>query len=302
MRLQWHLLLAVLVGQSLPAQTAGDSTRLRQLWRANDSKPAILILGTFHFAGERVDLSRTPADLLPTMLTPKRQREIADLRARLVRWRPTRIAVEYPPRRQQTLDSLYRAYRRDSVTARELAGDPDELFQVAFPVARSLGIERLDAVDAAIPASWADSATYARYESEVIPGAAEWDARYDSLTALQDSLRARLPLRDFLAYLNSDITQAQSNGRWTVVTKLGTNREPVGADGFLARYFGRNMRIFSNIQRTIEQPTDRVLVLIGNTHGYLLRTIVRSSPEYRLHDASEVLGRRPLARTGRQRP
>ena len=45
-------------------------------------------------------------------------------------------------------------------------------------------------------------------------------------------------------------------GRWLVDTKRGTNVEPVGADGFIARYFLRNVRIFSNIQRRVYRLRD----------------------------------------------
>ncbi|MCU0646846.1 MAG: DUF5694 domain-containing protein [Gemmatimonadaceae bacterium] len=120
----------------------------------------------------------------------------------------------------------------------------------------------------------------------------QWNARYDSLTALNDTLRARLSTLAYLRHLNSDEQQARSNGRWLVTTKLGINVEPIGADGFLARYFVRNLRVFSNVQRVMARDDDRVLVLFGNTHGYLLRALFRAAPEYSLRDVSEILGKR----------
>jgi hypothetical protein len=174
-----------------------------------------------------------------------------------------------------------------------MQGDPDELFQVAFPVAQALGLTRVHAVDTPNPqivTSLNDSIHESRYEAQPVAGAEKWSARYDTLSALADTMRARSTLIDYLRYLNRDETQARAIGRWLIATKRGTNSEPVGADGFITRYFLRNARIFSNVQRVIDSPTDRVLILYGNTHGYFIRELFRASPEYRLRDVGEVLG------------
>jgi hypothetical protein len=147
----------------------------------------------------------------------------------------------------------------------------------------------VDASNPQIRTKFNDSLVYAKYESQAIEGSSRWDARYDSLQALHDTLLTRTSLEEFLLYLNSDDSQAKAVGRWLVDTKRGTNVEPVGADGFITRYFLRNVRIFSNVQRIIDSPSDRVLILYGNTHGYFLRELFRASPEYRLRDVRELL-------------
>ncbi len=199
--------------------------------------------------------------------------------------------VEWPAVDQGELDSIYLAYLADP---RKYEKNPDERVQLAFPVARALGHRRVPAADASNPqirTTFNDSTYEAKYESQTIAGSDLWNARYDSLEALEDTLQSRTSLEEFLLYLNSDDSQAKAVGRWLVNTKRGTNAEPVGADGFITRYFLRNVRIFSNIQRAIDSPRDRVLVMYGNTHGYFMRELFRASPEYRLRDIREVLRR-----------
>jgi Family of unknown function (DUF5694) len=286
------LLSSFVAVPSLLAQLSVQGAQERRLWGEREAKPTIVFLGLFHFAGERVDVSKTPPNLLPDMLSPRRQAELRDLRARLQVWRPTKIVVEWGATRQRTLDSTYAAYRAGGTEFRQMQGDPDELMQIALPLAHALGLERLYAVDTPNPqitTALTDSVHEARYAEQPIAGFERWDARYDTLTALRDTMRARSTLLDYLRFLNSDETQAKAVGRWLVATKRGTNAEPVGADGFITRYFVRNARIFSNIQRIIDDPNDRVLILYGNTHGYFLRQLFRASPEYRLRDAREVL-------------
>lgn len=286
------LLIAILAAHRLDGQVAQTRARERALCGAAEAKPEVVFLGLFHFAGEKVDIETTPANLLPDMLSARRQAELRALRAKLVAWRPTKLVLEWPAADQSELDSIYLAYLADS---RKLDGNPDERVQLAFPVARALGHRRVYAVDAANPqmrTAFNDSIHEARYETQPIEGDEKWNARYDSLSALQDTLQAKASLEAYLLYLNSDDTQAKAIGRWLVQTKRGTNTEPVGADGFITRYFLRSARIFSNVQRVIDSPADRVLIMYGNTHGYFLRELFRASPEYRLRDVSAVLATR----------
>jgi hypothetical protein len=214
------------------------------------------------------------------------------LARQLIAWRPTKLVIEWLATRQTSLDSTYAAYRAGGEALRQMQGDPDELYQLTLPLAQALGLERIHAVDTPNPqivTSLNDSIHEARYEAQAIPGFDKWNARYDTLSALRDTMRARSSLVDYLLHLNSDEVQARAVGRWLVATKRGTNTEPVGADGFITRYFLRNARIFSNVQRIIDNPNDRVLILYGNTHGYFIRELLRASPEYRLRDARELL-------------
>ncbi|MCC6244678.1 MAG: hypothetical protein IT353_17670 [Gemmatimonadaceae bacterium] len=287
------LLIALLAAQPLRAQVAQTRARERALWGAAESKPEVLFLGLFHFEGEKVDVETTPANLLPDMLSATRQAELRALRARIVAWRPTKVVVEWPASDQGELDSVFQVYKGNPA---KFANNPDERVQLAFPVALALGHKTVYAADAANPqirTALNDSARVAKYDEQRIEGEEKWDARYDSLEALHDTLRTRVSLADYLLYLNSDDSQAKAVGRWLVQTKRGTNTEPVGADGFITRYFLRNVRIYSNVQRIVDSPTDRVIIMYGNTHGYFLRELFRASPEFRLRDASVVLGPRP---------
>ena len=53
-----------------------------------------MMLGTYHFGNPGQDLHNMKAD---NVLTPKKQAELADVAARLARFKPTEIAVEPLP-------------------------------------------------------------------------------------------------------------------------------------------------------------------------------------------------------------
>ncbi|MFD2323982.1 DUF5694 domain-containing protein [Mucilaginibacter galii] len=98
-----------------------------------------------------------------------------------------------------------------------------------------------------------------------------------------------LPLNEYLAYLNSPQKQARAIGRWLVTTKRGSNTEPIGADGFITRYFNRNVRIYSNVQRIVDSKNDRILIIYGATHMYILKQLFEASPEFKVKDVMDYL-------------
>lgn len=61
---------------------------------ASSAPAQVMVLGTYHFGNPGQDLHNMKAD---NVLTPKKQAELADVAARLARFKPTKIAVEPLP-------------------------------------------------------------------------------------------------------------------------------------------------------------------------------------------------------------
>ena len=62
-----------------------------------------------------------------------------------------------------------------------------------------------------------------------------------------------------------------------------------GADGFVSAWHNRNIRIYSNIVRTIRSPEERLLVIIGAGHVPILRQALGASPVVQLVNVDPVL-------------
>lgn len=270
----------------LHAQTTRLHKQIDALFDKNTQKPQVLLLGTFHFAGEKVDANTTPATLRVDMLTPTRQQQIDELLNQLARFKPTKIAIEASPSTKNYIDSLYTAYCKGEFRGNKRVEADGELLQIGFELAKRLGHTELFPIDAQAfrpKFSPADSLTmFTKYQQQSDPSFDYWDNQYTLYSSLQDSLKYYSTLKDYLTFLNSDKTQARSIGRWLVTTKRGTSREPIGADQFISRYYNRNLRIYSNIQRTVTSPTERILVLYGNTHLYILKHLLEASPEFKV--------------------
>ncbi len=275
------------------AQTDPIRKQIDALFRQASAKTQVLLLGTFHFAGEQVDVNTTSADLRVNILSPSRQAQVEEVLGQIARFKPTKIAIEASPGAKQYIDSVYRAYRRGHFQGDKRVRREDELYQLGFKLAHRLGHSELFPIDAQpfrIRFSPADSLTmFTKYDRQADTSFAYWDKQYTAYSKLQDSLKYISTVGAYLRFLNEELTQGRSIGRWLVTTKRGTNPEPIGADGFISRYYNRNLRIYSNLQRLVTSPSERILVLYGNTHLYILKHLLKASPEFDLVDTLDYL-------------
>lgn len=69
--------------------------------------------------------------------------------------------------------------------------------------------------------------------------------------------------------------------------KVGRDRNYVGADA-VADWYRRNLRIFANLNRITEKG-DRILLLFGAGHCYILRQLVMEAPGYKLVEPGDYL-------------
>lgn len=266
--------------------------KMQSIFEDDKIKPTVLLLGTFHFAGEQVDANTTPDALAVNMMLSDRQKQIEELVNELIKFRPTKIVIEGLPQYQSRYDSLFRLYKLGKLNSAPKFM-VSEIVQIGFRLADKLGLNTFYPVDTKpfrFQLSPEDSMlTFEKYKNQTDTSFAYWEERYDRESAYDDTLCYQLPLNKYLQYINAPETLAVSNGRWLVTTKRGTNQEPIGADGFITRYFNRNVRIYSNIQRIVTRKDDRILVIYGATHMFMLKTLFDASPEFKVEDVMKYL-------------
>jgi hypothetical protein len=195
--------------------------------------------------------------------------------------------VEYPAEVQERLDKDYTAY-----TSEKLKTTRNEITQIGFRLARQLNHPRVFAIDAQ-PFKYKlapkDSTWMRARESQPeSPAMQRLGARYAAFYKYQDTLAYQSTLKDYLLYLNSDNSLRRFHSAYFVNTPVGTAAEPAGADGFVTRWYNRNIRMFANVQRLAAQ-NDRILVLVGAGHVPILKHLVENSPEFTLRRLDEFV-------------
>jgi hypothetical protein len=163
----------------------------------SDARPEILVLGTYHMANPGHDTHNLQAD---DVLSPQRQKEIAQLIEVLERFHPTMIAIESTGNRRPEQYSDY--------LAGKYTLSANEIEQIGFRLAKKLGHHTIYPVDVDGDFPFEPLVNYAKAN-----GLAD---KFDSLEASQaaqvkndeDFLRSHTVL-ETLEYMNSDSAAAK---------------------------------------------------------------------------------------------
>ena len=246
--------------------------------RGSDAdRPAVLICGTVHLTDRGDWRSFDFGDVR----AGRRAEEVADLAARLGAFAPTAVAVEVETRVQSTLTQRYDAFRAGA----QAAGD-SEVEQIAFRVARAAGLPRVHAID------WMGTLPGQKAYGEVM----EWAQAHQPALYRALSERPGLtpvvetdPLLDIYRAVNNTMYDALTEQHYLRLAEVGQGDAYVGLD-WLQWWYRRNLILFVNITRLAASSGDRVFVLIGAGHRYILHQFLRGARRFTLHETEEYLG------------
>jgi len=110
---------------------------------AQSQRTDIMILGSDHLA--QIYNSKNPNT---DALFPQRQKEIKEFVASAIRYNPDMIMVEVLPENQQEIDSLYTLYAANKIKLEDLEDGRSEVYQLAFRMAKQLGLPKIYCVNA----------------------------------------------------------------------------------------------------------------------------------------------------------
>jgi hypothetical protein len=238
---------------------------------AEDAK--FLFVGTFHFDNPGLDYVKSD---VPDVLAEVRQKEIAGIVAKLRKFNPTKISVEWPVAKGEALNGRYAAYRAGTA---ELTRSETE--QLGFRLAKELGHERLHAVDVKGDMDLGAVMAYAKEHDPAFLGL--FDSYLKNELAAQEKMKMTRPLGETLRHMNDPGVLAGGHALYVAMSRLGD----VGAEQ-TAIWYSRNIRIFSHLAR-LAAPGDRIIVFYGQSHVPILQELVRQMPGLKLVAANDFL-------------
>jgi hypothetical protein len=243
-------------------------------------RPAVLLVGTGHWANPGLDMLSPRYD---DMLSERRQREIAECIQRLLRFRPTRVAVEVLYERQTVFDERYAQYREGKF---ELTAN--EVYQLGFRIAAEAGHERVYTIDWQDDLDWEGVFAYAEQHNQS-RGINEGMAL---IKREIDDFNERVPDMTVLEMLGSDndpVRLESGQQLYLELARVGEGDRYLGAD-LIAGWYGRNLKMFANITRIPTSADDRILVVVGAGHVPLLDHFLRSSRRYFVESVYNYIG------------
>jgi len=256
-------LLSIIITGDLQAQT-------NQTNPLSSEKVKVLNVGTFHM-GTTPDASTIEFDIN----NKDNQKEAQAIAEMISKFKPTIICVEVPKEKEEEMNRAYQQYLRDTTIASTYSG---EIGLIAFEVARLCDVTRLIGIDHEMNYNYEigseiknviDSTTIKKFYANPFVSIPEFHVDPNSLSLLEKLQINNAPkYLDFLMLVNADL-----------LAFIGTENGYEGADE-AAKYYQRNLRIYSNLNRIPSTKEDRIFILSGGSHAAFLRDFMNRSPKY----------------------
>ncbi len=236
-----------------------------------DQTIKVLNFGTFHmrYTDDATSVEFDENDA-------KNKAEVHKIAQLLAKFKPTVIIVETPPSYNPTLQKAYQAYLQNPKMEIK---DPNEIELLAFELGRLAQTQRIFGIDHKmgynygigyeLAATKVNDATYENYMN--LATAEEKKINFDQLPVFEQLKMTNHPqYLDFLINVNADM-----------LAYVSTEQKFEGADE-AAKFYQRNLRMYSNLNQIDLKPTDRVFILMGAAHTAFFNDFMKRSPKYEL--------------------
>ena len=165
----------------------------------------------------------------------------------------------------------------------------DEIDQFALRAAKQLNLPRVTAVNYQNGFDMEPVTAFVKAHPAQQAVMTDLDAHAQRFMANANAKMRDLPLRDFLVWLNSP-AQLNANAAFYsgYVARIGEGKEYPGVE-LVSSWFDTNLHIYANLLRAI-RPTDRTVVLVfGQGHIPLIKSLCESNPALEVVEVADAL-------------
>ncbi len=253
-------------------------------------KPTIMILGSWHFTSSGLDAINEKTD---DVRAPKRQREIEQLVEQLKEFKPTKVAVEVDPSRCDREIKNYQGYLNGTYQLGPYEGE-----QIGYRLAKEFGHSRMYCVDY-WPEHWPvhidhelmDTGTFAKTHNQehLLQPLPTGKVTRDAEGRIWIEPEKYEPMIDKYIRINQPESRHADHQGYIRAARVGLGTEYPGANWVVHSWYSRNLKIFVNITRITESADDRILLIIGAGHVYLVQQFLENSGDYHLESPLKYL-------------
>lgn len=250
-----------------------------ELQSPEPKKTKIMVLGTYHMANPGLDSFNLEAD---DVLSEKRQAEILELVYALSKFRPTKIAIE----------SDYNTTKRTEPYEAYLSGDYEltrnEIDQIGYRLAKMIGHRAVYPVD--FDWGMGRGVDYERASVEFAENYQEIAKYGQSFTEVEAEALSKSSVGQYLRFLNTDEMLEANHAFYSYFTIRNGAEDWFPGPEMVANWYKRNLYIVHNLIRIAEEDgSDRILVIFGQGHGYLLKQFLNENPQFEVVDVLDYL-------------
>jgi Family of unknown function (DUF5694) len=236
---------------------------------AGQQSPAqVMLFGVFHFANPGHDLVKT--DQIDVM-SKENQAYLEALTARISKFNPTVVLLEFDPEREAEMQERYRRYLEGSYDL-----PSNEVYQLGFRIAARSDAGTIHAFDET-SVQWQAEPLFDYMATNDTETGARMTALIEEITADEQEAQTTLSLQALLARANDADRDALNRAMYLMTNQVGDDDNFVGADA-TASWWHRNFRMYARVQR-YAKPGERVLVIGGQGHIAILRQLLADDRE-----------------------
>ena len=257
-------------------------------------KTTVMILGSPHLANPGMD---TFNDKMDDVLTLKRQREIQEVVKRLKAFKPTKIALEVDSKRDTEVNAKYQGYMNGTYKLKRGEGD-----QIGFRLAKEMEHSKVYCVDHFRDAHMirkdrdprlTDRRAFAKAHNQehllYTPPVINGKMTEDEEGKIWIESEKYESILDMYIQHNRPEWNNLNHQAYLRQARVGLDDEYPGANWLAYFWYPRNLKIFVNLTRITESTGDRILLIIGAGHGFLIRQFLEDSGDYILESPLKYL-------------
>ena len=246
---------------------------------AADATVQVMVLGTFHLDNPGQDIANIQVD---DVMQPKRQAEIGAILDGLARFNPNAVVVESQRRQPGTSFSE----RYPQFLAGTWPVNANEVVQFGFRLAQRLKHKNVYAVD--VQGDFPFDAVMAFAKKAGRDAAIEQQIKsLQADIAKQSEFLKTNTLAALLRRNNDPKSLARDNGFYLDTLSYGALDEQPGA-ALVSAWYTRNFNICARIVQ-VAKPGDRIVVIYGYGHAYLLRHCLGGVTGFQLIEPNDYL-------------
>ncbi|MGV0925122.1 DUF5694 domain-containing protein [Empedobacter tilapiae] len=236
-----------------------------------DDAVPVLNMGTFHM-GYTPDANTTEFD----ENNNDNVRQIHEIAKQIAAFKPTIILVEQNPSRNKMLNQIYQEYLLNPKMSFE---NPTEVQLLAYEVGRLSGTKKIYGINHQEDYMYMIGDLLKEQDDSVSIN------RYMELfraNELKNGMKKKdLKIKEMLQFYNHpDFLDSSIGMNADMLTTVSFRKYPVGAEQ-AAKYYHRNLAMFSNMNNVPITKDDRIFVLMGATHTAFFKDFLRRSPKFK---------------------
>ena len=261
--------------------------KLKGQWKREDTreKATVMILGSTFFTNPGINRFNTRMD---DVLAPKRQREMEQLVSQIKEFRPTKIAVYADERSDAEINAKYQGYLEGTYELTRSLQD-----QIGFPLAKQMEHPKLYCV--------ADWPKHRPILDKIDDHLMDYDAFAEmhnqehllpSISSSEEKIRQSTdgtlwvervgyePLIDLYIRINEPEQMFADHQSYLRTARIGLKDQYPGANWVAHWWYAHNLKNFVNLTRITESTDDRILLIVGAGHVYLIQQFLEDSGDY----------------------